>query len=64
MVVEDQTIDATSGDRTLAPSSSLRVPRRRSRSRSLDNSVETRTSFAAFKESLKMRNVKNNVLGS
>lgn len=64
MVLEDQTIGITRGDKAVTPLSSLRVPRHRNRSRSLDNSLETNTSFAAFKESLKLRNVRNNVLGT
>lgn len=59
MVAEEQppdlqASDLTSGDRGLTPS--LRVPRHRNRSRSLDNSLETNSSFAAFKESLKVGN--------
>ena len=55
MVAEEQSTDSTQGDNTMTSLVSLRVPRHRNRSRSLDNSLETRNSFAAFKESLKVR---------
>ena len=55
MVAEEQTTDSTKGDSSMTSlASQLRVPRHRNRSRSLDNSFETTTSFAAFKESLKV----------
>lgn len=56
MVVEEQPTESLNGDRSMTSlGSQLRVPRHRNRSRSLDNSFETRNSFAAFKESLKVR---------
>lgn len=56
MVVEEQPTESWNGDRSMTSlGSQLRVPRHRNRSRSLDNSFETRNSFAAFKESLKVR---------
>ena len=56
MVVEEQPTESLNGDRSMMSlGSQLRVPRHRNRSRSLDNSFETRNSFAAFKESLKVR---------
>ena len=54
MVAEEQPANLTSGDKALRPLASLKVPHYRNRSRSLDNSLETSTSFAAFKESLKV----------
>jgi len=56
MVVEEQPTESLNGDRSMTSlGSQLRVPRHRNRSRSLDNSFETGNSFAAFKESLKVR---------
>ena len=56
MVVEEQPTDPIKGDSSVTSlTSQLRVPRHRNRSRSLDNSFETRNSFEAFKESLKVR---------
>lgn len=64
MVAEEQPSDHRGGDRVTTSLASLRVPRHRNRSRSLDNSLETSNNFAAFKESLKLRNVKKNVFGT
>ena len=56
MVVEEQPTDLVKGNSSVTSLvSQLGVPRHRNRSRSLDNSFETRNSFAAFKESLKVR---------
>ena len=54
MVAEEQPSDHRGGDRVTTSLASLRVPRHRNRSRSLDNSLETSNNFAAFKESLKV----------
>ena len=55
MVLEEQPTDPVKGDSSVTSlASQLRVPRHRNRSRSLDNSFETRNSFEAFKESLKV----------
>lgn len=64
MVIEEQSCETPDGDKGLTSLTSLGVPRHRSRSRSLDNTLETNNSFAAFKESLKVRNVKRKVLGT
>ena len=56
MVLEEQPTDPVKGDSSVTSlASQLKVPRHRNRSRSLDNSFETRSSFEAFKESLKVR---------
>ena len=55
MVAEEQSTDPINSDNTMTSLQSLKVPRHRNRSRSLDNSLETNNSFAAFKESLKVR---------
>ena len=54
MVTEEQPSDSTNEDNTMASLASLRVPRYRNRSRSLDTGLETTKSFSAFKESLKV----------
>ena len=54
MVIEEQSCETPDGDKGLTSLTSLGVPRHRSRSRSLDNTLETNNSFAAFKESLKV----------
>ncbi|KAL9950398.1 hypothetical protein ACROYT_G042886 [Oculina patagonica] len=64
MVAEEQPTDPIKGENTMTSLVSQRVPRHRNRSRSLDNSFETRNSFAAFKESLKSRDVKRTRLGT
>lgn len=65
MVVEEQPNESLKGDRPMTSlGSQLRVPRHRNRSRSLDNSFETRNSFAAFKESLKVRLLEKNATKS
>ena len=56
MVIEEQQTDPIKGDNSVTSlTSQLKVPRHRNRSRSLDNSFETKNSFEAFKESLKVR---------
>lgn len=65
MVLEEQPTDPVKGDSSVTSlATQLRVPRHRNRSRSLDNSLETRNSFEAFKESLKLRDVKKTRLGT
>ena len=59
MVIEEQSCETPGGDKGLTSLTSLGVPRHRNRSRSLDNTVETNNSFAAFKESLKVGQLKN-----